>query len=66
MVGFKVFQSFYAACGESVQPLLRCKTNRLAMLTVKSGLDPHMTKLWNMILNRCFVFIFIYDVHALY
>jgi hypothetical protein len=25
-----------------------CKTNRLAMLPVKSGLDPHMTKLWNL------------------
>jgi hypothetical protein len=41
MVGSKVLWDFYATCGESVQPL-QCKTNRLAVLTVKSGLDPYM------------------------
>jgi hypothetical protein len=41
MVGFKVLRDFYANCGESVQPL-QSKTDRSAVLTVKSGLDPHM------------------------
>jgi hypothetical protein len=41
MVGFKVLRSFYSTCGESVNSA-ECKTNRLAVLTVKSGLDPHM------------------------
>jgi hypothetical protein len=28
--------------GKAVQPLQSVKTNRLVVLTVKSGLDPHM------------------------
>ena len=28
--------------GKDVQPLQSVKTNRLAVLTVKSGLDPHI------------------------
>jgi hypothetical protein len=42
MVGSKTLRSFYATCGESVQPLQSVQNNRLAVLTVKSGLDPHM------------------------
>jgi hypothetical protein len=42
MVGFKVLWSFYANCGYSVQTSAECKTDRSAMLTVMSGLDPHM------------------------
>jgi hypothetical protein len=33
------------------------------VLTVKSGLDPHMIKLWNLMLNCCFIFI--YDAYTL-
>jgi hypothetical protein len=39
MVGFKVLRSFYANC---VQTSAKCKTDRSAVLTVMSGLDPHM------------------------
>ena len=42
MVGFKVLRDFYVTCGESVQPLQSVKTNRLAVLTVMSGLDTYM------------------------
>jgi hypothetical protein len=42
MVGFKVPRTFTRLVGKDVQPLQECKTNRLAVLTVKSGLDPHM------------------------
>jgi hypothetical protein len=42
MVGFKVLRSFYANCGFSVQTPVLCKTDRSAVLTVMSGLDPHM------------------------
>jgi hypothetical protein len=42
MVGFKVLRSFYANCGYSVQTFAECKTDRSAVLTVMSGLDPHM------------------------
>jgi hypothetical protein len=42
MVGFKVLRSFYANCGYSVQTSAECKTDRSAVLTVRSGLDPHM------------------------
>jgi hypothetical protein len=42
MVGFNVLQSFYANCGYSVQTSSECKTDRSAVLTVMSGLDPHM------------------------
>jgi hypothetical protein len=42
MVGFKVLQSFYANCGYSVQTSAECKTDRSAVLTVMSGLDPDM------------------------
>jgi hypothetical protein len=42
MVGSKTLWSFYATCVESVQPLQSVKTNQLAVLTVKNGLDPHM------------------------
>jgi methylmalonyl-CoA mutase cobalamin-binding subunit len=42
MVGFKVLRSFYANCGYSVQTSAECKTDRSAVLTVMSGLDPHM------------------------
>jgi hypothetical protein len=37
MVGFKVPRTFTRLVGKDVQPL-----QRLAVLTVKSGLDPHM------------------------
>jgi methylmalonyl-CoA mutase cobalamin-binding subunit len=42
MVGSKVLRSFYAKCGYSVQTSAKCKTDRSAVLTVMSGLDPHM------------------------
>jgi hypothetical protein len=42
MVGFKVLRSFYANCGYSVQTFAECKIDRSAVLTVMSGLDPHM------------------------
>jgi hypothetical protein len=42
MVGFKVLRSFYANCGYSVQTSAECKSDRSVMLTVMSGLDPHM------------------------
>jgi hypothetical protein len=42
MVGFKVPRSFYVKCGYSVQTSTECKTDRSAVLTVISGLDPHM------------------------
>jgi hypothetical protein len=42
MVGFKVLRSFYANCGYSVQTSAECKTDRSVVLTVMSGLDPHM------------------------
>jgi hypothetical protein len=42
MVGFKVLRSFYANCGYNVQTSAECKTDRSAVLTVMSGLDPHM------------------------
>jgi hypothetical protein len=42
MVGIKVLQSFYANCGYSVQTSAECKTDRSAVLTVTSSLDPHM------------------------
>jgi hypothetical protein len=42
MVLFKVLRSFYANCGYSVQTSVECKTVRLAVLKVMSGLYPHM------------------------
>jgi hypothetical protein len=42
MVGFKVLRSFYANCGYNVQTSVECKTDRLAVLTIMSGLDPRM------------------------
>jgi hypothetical protein len=42
MVGFKVLRSFYANCGYNVQTSAECKTDRSVVLTVMSGLDPHM------------------------
>jgi hypothetical protein len=42
MVGFKVLRSFYANCGDSVQTSAECKIDRSVVLTVMSGLDPHM------------------------
>jgi hypothetical protein len=42
MVGFKVLRSFYANWGYSVQTSAECKTDRSAVLTVMSDLDPHM------------------------
>jgi hypothetical protein len=42
MVGFKVLRNFYRNCGYSVQTSAKCKTDRSAVLTVMSGLDPHM------------------------
>jgi hypothetical protein len=42
MVGFKVLWSFYANYGYNVQTSTECKTNRSVVLTVMSGLDPHM------------------------
>jgi hypothetical protein len=42
MVGFKVLRSFYANCGYSVQTSAECKTDRSAVLTIMSGMDPHM------------------------
>jgi hypothetical protein len=63
VVGFKVLRNFYASCGESVQISAECKTDRSAVLTVKSALDPHMInklkdeiKLWFLVVfeMRCF------------
>jgi hypothetical protein len=42
MVGFKVLRSFYANYGYNVQTSAECKTDRSAVLTVMSGLNPHM------------------------
>ena len=56
VVGFKVLQNFYANCGESVYNLCRVKSNRLAVLTVVSGLDPHMIIKLEDDLNRCFIY----------
>jgi hypothetical protein len=42
MVGFKVLRSFYTNCVYSVQTSAECKIDRSIMLTVMSGLDPHM------------------------
>jgi hypothetical protein len=42
MVGYKVLRSFYTSRGQSVQTSAECKTNRSVVLTVMSGLDPHM------------------------
>ena len=39
-----------------VYNLCRVKTNRLAVLTVKSGLDPHMIIELEDDLNRCFIY----------
>jgi hypothetical protein len=41
VVGFKVLRSFYANCGTVCKPL-QSETDRSAVLTVMSGLDPHM------------------------
>jgi hypothetical protein len=42
MVGFKVLRSFYVNCGYSVQTSAECETDRSTVLTIMSGLDPHM------------------------
>jgi hypothetical protein len=42
MAVFKVPMSFYANCGYNVQTSAECKTDRSVVLTVMSGLDPHM------------------------
>jgi hypothetical protein len=42
MVGSKVLRNFYASYGYSVQASVECKTDRSAVLTVKSDLDPQM------------------------
>jgi hypothetical protein len=42
VVGCKTLLSFYATCGKRCTTSAECKTNRLAVLRVKSGLDPHM------------------------
>ena len=41
---------------EKVYNLYRVKTNRLAVLMVKSGLDPHMIIELEDDLNRCFIY----------
>ena len=35
-----------------------CKTNRLVVLTVKSGLDPHMINLWKSMINLMHLSLF--------
>jgi hypothetical protein len=40
MVGSKVLWNFYGRCKCTASA--ECKTNQLVMLTVESGLDPHM------------------------
>ena len=45
MVGFKVLRNFFVNWG-----------NRLAVLMVKSGLDPHMIIELEDDLNRCFIY----------
>jgi hypothetical protein len=42
VVGFKVLRSFYVNCGYNVQTSAECKTDRSAVLTIMSCLDPHM------------------------
>jgi glycerol-3-phosphate responsive antiterminator len=42
MVGFIVLRSFCVNCGYSVQTSAECKTDRSDVLTVMSGLNPHM------------------------
>ena len=39
-----------------VYNICRVKTNRLAVLTVKRGLDPHMIIEFEDDLNRCFIY----------
>ena len=51
MVGFKVLRNFYANCTTPAE----CKTDISAVLTVRSGLDPHMIIKLEDDLNRCFI-----------
>jgi uncharacterized membrane protein len=44
MVESKVRRTFMGLVGKDVQPL-QSQTNRLVVLTIKGGLDPHMSKL---------------------
>ena len=46
----------YTAAHNAPNNLCRVKTNRLAVLTVKSGLDPHMINELEDDLNRCFIY----------
>jgi hypothetical protein len=52
-LGSKFFRTF-TLLGVKVYNLCRVKANRLVVLTVKSGLDPHMTKLWNLKVKSLF------------
>ena len=54
-LGLKFFGTFTRIVGK-VYNLCRVKTNRLAVLTVKSGLDPHMIIELEDDLNRCFIY----------
>jgi hypothetical protein len=50
----ELLRCLWSKCTTSAE----CKTNRLAMLTVKRGLDPHMSKLWNLIVKLLFYSLF--------
>ena len=50
-----VQRDLWVKCSTSAE----CKTNRLAVLTVMSGLDPHMIKLWNQNNLTCVVTMFL-------
>ena len=54
-LGSKFFGTFTRIVVK-VYNLCRVKTNRLAVLTVKSGLDPHMIIELEDDLNRCFIY----------
>ena len=49
-----------------VYNLCRVKTNQLAVLTVKSGLDPHMIIELKDDLNRCLIYDVIVDDYFIY
>jgi hypothetical protein len=56
MVGSKFFVTFTRLV-EICKTFAECKTNRLAMLTVMSNLDPHIINLWKLKLICCIYFM---------
>jgi hypothetical protein len=62
VVGFKVLLELWHDLWWKCTTSAVLKTNQLAMLMVKSGLDPHMTKSWNIIINWSF-YLYLYCSH---